>query len=498
MSKVAFIVFIFEQKNVITFNNKFRRNIEMYCSKNNYDFIFLNKLITPEANIPERKKFWQKMLIPSEYRDYDFVICMDENIYINSNAPPLPLNEIPKGKIAAVNERKYFGNYEWRERLQIKNGFERTGKDWHALSGEIKDYHDHINSGFIIFQPEYHADCFKELYEKNIDNYSKYHQNEQSIISTYVIDNNIIYWLDERFNRIWAFWRDLFYPNFNEITLQQKTIYIHNFINLNYFVNFTSGIEVELIDNIRDFTLCIPTMNRYDTFLKNNLSKYINYPLINEIIITDETGDDIDKIKRDFNSEKLVLIKNENRLGPFLNKIKACKLATNEWIALIDSDNFVDENFFTISNNYINKLIQNEKNIILSPSKAKPNFDFTHLSNFIFTKNNFQENLELEKTTINNYNYPAYALFNNGNYIINKYLMENLNLDEELENIKKTSACDVIYMNLLFMEQLDLNFHVVQNLEYEHVVHQGSIYLETYNNNIDFINSVKEKFYSMK
>ena len=44
------------------------------------------------------------------------------------------------------------------------------------------------------------------------------------------------------------------------------------------------------------FTLCIPTIDRFDKFLSRYLPEYINNSLINEIIITDENGNDIDKI----------------------------------------------------------------------------------------------------------------------------------------------------------------------------------------------------------
>ena len=44
------------------------------------------------------------------------------------------------------------------------------------------------------------------------------------------------------------------------------------------------------------FSLCIPTMNRYDTFLKGFLKKYVTFDLIDEIIICDENGDDYNKI----------------------------------------------------------------------------------------------------------------------------------------------------------------------------------------------------------
>ena len=187
------------------------------------------------------------MLIPDKFSDYDYVVSMDSDIFVNPYSPPIPFGEIPEGKIAAINERKYFGNYEWRERIQVKNGWEKTGKEWYALSGETKDYNDHINGGFIIYQPKHHAQIFKELYEKNIDNYMKYHQDDQSIISSYVIDNDLVYWLDERFNKIWFFWKEIFYPNFNSLPSNLKQMYIHNFISLNYFTHFTSHIDVDFI-----------------------------------------------------------------------------------------------------------------------------------------------------------------------------------------------------------------------------------------------------------
>ena len=47
-------------------------------------------------------------------------------------------------------------------------------------------------------------------------------------------------------------------------------------------------------------SLCIPTKDRFDNFLNNNLSKYINYlndGLIDEIIICDENGNDYNNIQ---------------------------------------------------------------------------------------------------------------------------------------------------------------------------------------------------------
>jgi hypothetical protein len=238
-------------------------------------------------------------------------------------------------------------------------------------------------------------------------------------------------------------------------------------------------------------------MDRFDKFLSRYLTKYIENEYISEIIITDENGNDIEKIKTSFpDNKKLVLIKNETRLGPFLNKLKACSFSNNEWIVLMDSDNFADKDYFNVSKKYIEQL-GNQKNIILAPSKAMPNFDYSHLSGFIYKKGNFSTNAHLERKNIKSHNCSSGVLMNTGNYVINKCLLDNLNLHNEGDNIQKSSACDVIYLNTLLFEQVDLHMHIVPELMYDHVVHDGSIYTQTVNNNPDFNNSVHKRYYNL-
>jgi len=243
------------------------------------------------------------------------------------------------------------------------------------------------------------------------------------------------------------------------------------------------------------FSLCIPTMDRFDNFLSKYLVKYLENEYIDEIIITDENGNDIEKIKRLLpNNSKLKLFTNETRLRPFLNKISACSAAKNEWIVLMDSDNFADTEYFCIAKKYIEEVIGEQKNIILAPSKALPNFDYSHLSGIIYKKGNFNENKNFEVINKKTYNSPSTTLMNTGNYVINKSLIYNLNLSSEKDNINKSSACDVIYFNTLLFEQLDLNMYVVPNLEYQHVVHDGSIYIQTSNNFKNFNDIVYNRY----
>ena len=84
-------------------------------------------------------------------------------------------------------------------------------------------------------------------------------------------------------------------------------------------------------------SLIIPVFNEYGE-IENffNELKKCNFDLIDEIIISDENGNDAKKIQRDFpNNNKIIINVNSRKLGPFLNKLTCCKLAKNEWITLI-------------------------------------------------------------------------------------------------------------------------------------------------------------------
>jgi len=228
------------------------------------------------------------------------------------------------------------------------------------------------------------------------------------------------------------------------------------------------------------FSLCIATMDRYDEFLSKYLPEYLDNDLVDEIIISDENGQDVEKIKQYLNQHahyaKFVLSTNETNLGPFLNKYKACQKANNSWIVLMDSDNFANKTYFETAKEYIHNL---GTNVILAPSKAKPGFDFTHMNGFVYKKGNFKHNKHMEMKQKQSHHSNSDTLMNTGNYVIHRSLIERLDLSQEL-NISSSSSCDVIYFNTLLFEQLDLNLHVVPKLEYEHVVHKNSIYILTH------------------
>lgn len=234
------------------------------------------------------------------------------------------------------------------------------------------------------------------------------------------------------------------------------------------------------------FSLCIATMNRFETFLKKNLPRYLQNPLISEIVISDENGEDAEKIKTEFSSsmnQKLFLYVNEKRLGPFLNKLNALRKSKGQWVCLMDSDNFADEQYFLNAKNYIEEKQIEPDFTMLMPSFAKPQFNYKHLP----------EVFSLEEP-----GKPYLTCFNTGNFILSRNLFENINLEGEDDFISHSSSCDVIYFNTLLIEQLPYTkIYIPRTLEYEHTVHKGSIYLQTYKQEKQYNELAQQRFLSL-
>ena len=226
-------------------------------------------------------------------------------------------------------------------------------------------------------------------------------------------------------------------------------------------------------------SLCIPTKNRFDTFLTNYLDQYVDFlerNILDEIVITDENGNDYEKIKHKYNNvlernKNFRIFQNEECLGVFLNKRKVCSLASHPFIALIDSDNFCDETYFTTVKRYIQERgISPEVPYLLCPSFAKPNFNFQTFNGQIITKKNVREFMDQENFQV---------LLNTGNYILTKPVIEKQFEYDPL--LSKIGPFDVIYFNLqCFIHIEAFELHVVPELEYVHVVHPDSEYLKTH------------------
>ena len=233
------------------------------------------------------------------------------------------------------------------------------------------------------------------------------------------------------------------------------------------------------MENVK-LSLCITTMDRFDTFLSKNLDKYLDYlfdDLIDEIIISDENGNDYNKIREKYKNlmettTNFKVYKNEQRLGVFKNKLKVCSYASNHHIVLIDSDNFPDDKYFKIVKEYIGKNKETfPQNVILAPSRSinhndAPNLNYKEFENKIITKKNIKQYLP---------NIKFQVLLNTGNFVISKTITDNIKYNSEILDI--ISGCDVVFFNLMALQQFaDLEIRVIEGLEYSHTEHNDGEY----------------------
>jgi hypothetical protein len=99
--------------------------------------------------------------------------------------------------------------------------------------------------------------------------------------------------------------------NYYEDDIKNKIIYCSRYWTIKLCGNVWYGNNYSLLnthkvesDDTRTFSLAIPTMDRYDEFLKEYLPKYINNKYISEIVICDENGEGYKKIQDDFGKYK--------------------------------------------------------------------------------------------------------------------------------------------------------------------------------------------------
>ena len=106
-------------------------------------------------------------------------------------------------------------------------------------------------------------------------------------------------------------------------------------------------------------TVAIPYYNN-EKYLEKTLELPLSSDFVSEIIIHDDCSDNI----IESNHPKIKVYRNEINVGAFKNKYLAVSKSTNEWVYLLDSDNY----FFDTSLNVVEN-IRPERGRYYSPSQ---------------------------------------------------------------------------------------------------------------------------------
>ena len=198
---------------------------------------------------------------------------------------------------------------------------------------------------------------------------------------------------------------------------------------------------------------------------------YLGRPEVVEVVVCDETGEDYKAIQKSAfaNNPKLRLFKNERRLGIYENKLKAASLATAPWIAVLDSDNLFDDEWFATLHTITfdtNTIIASADFKNLNTATGEVSYPCKSFSGLTINKGSW--NAILQKLGWN-------FLLNDGNWIIPKGAVAALPADQRSSNWE---AADAIYMLRCFVFA-GYSVYYSPGLEYTHIVHPGSSWLQT-------------------
>jgi glycosyltransferase involved in cell wall biosynthesis len=208
-------------------------------------------------------------------------------------------------------------------------------------------------------------------------------------------------------------------------------------------------------------------MRRF-SFLKESIPKYLENPYVTEVVVTDETGEDYADITAAFSHPKLRVYQNERRLGSVANKQRAASYATSDFIAIIDSDNFADVQYFEAFKQYVSTREVTDTMVFL-PSVAKPNFYYTQFIGRV-----------LNKHTVRQYWPEIETCLNTMNMIISRKFLATFNIMADKPICDRTSgAWDALYFSLYALFHMNATLVVVPGMEYEHRIHDGSWFMET-------------------
>lgn len=239
-------------------------------------------------------------------------------------------------------------------------------------------------------------------------------------------------------------------------------------------------------------SLCIPTYNRSEMVIES-FSQVIDNELISEIIIVDDFSKDEVfqdlKNRLDFlGNNKIKVFRNTYNKKAFLNKLDCVKLATNEWIILLDSDNI-------LINDYLESIPKKlDRNTFYLPCHAICDSPFLNYTSFTF------EVIDKEKykTLSKSLDPVVQCLLNTGNYLINRstYI-------DSIQNEKDLLDCyalDPFYQIFLGFKNIeDFKLQIVENMKYYHRLHKdnmiesGSYYIENSTKSQEFSIYIRNK-----
>jgi len=243
-----------------------------------------------------------------------------------------------------------------------------------------------------------------------------------------------------------------------------------------------------------NISLAIPFFNT-SKFIKELLNEFVlNDERISEIIILDDKSKDIEyekllEIIKNIDSNKIKVFRNKENLNIPLNKIEVLKYCNNDWIFLVDSDNYIVKETIDI----LYSLPEWKENYIYAPTNVKRigrpsnQFNFTRYNDVIFNKDKLK--------TMDFFDRKLVCFMNMCNYFLNrksylKCMDDNLYIINDIINSigpQLLAPWDSVLLFSIWLSANNNNILGVNGLIYYHRLYRSSTFYRSNKSKMGYV-----------
>lgn len=231
-------------KYVKEYTELFYKSQLYYAKKQGYDFKLVDKRPKGIINHPDSISFDKALVFSQEWAmEYDNVIFVDADIFINPNSPPVHLSINNDAKIMVVDEYSQPDPIE-RIEVQKKMGWETSAKDYYALAGFSLETDKMINTGVIVANPQMSGKFMKSIHFKHSVRsigHPRHFHFEQSAIGYELQNNDKVEYLDNKFNAVWGIYK-----------LSNLNIEFEDFVDDNYFIHLAGKVDFDKVPHLNN------------------------------------------------------------------------------------------------------------------------------------------------------------------------------------------------------------------------------------------------------
>ncbi len=256
MNKVLLVTIVLGNEEYFnTYVRLFQKSQINYAKKHGYDYKVITDFLDDTYKEHNVSLYFQKSLVCSQSwsLDYDYIIYVDNDVYININSPPIHSYYDFGTKIGVVDEWRQPSEKDKTLIMHFWDKHDKSIKDYYKSSMETTDENTTtanfiVNSGVLVFQPKIHKIKMDEYYARYMPQAlnKKNVWFEQASLAVYLFDNDLYLLMDPMFNAIWNWKRSVCEVHHFPENLEE-------FLQENFFLHFAgraSYNQIQRLDRI--------------------------------------------------------------------------------------------------------------------------------------------------------------------------------------------------------------------------------------------------------